>query len=181
MNSLKIDISSSIGLNHSLDGDDDDDDSVHTLQSNQSSIQLHKNHPKHHRYAIYPLRRLELLGKGSSSHVYKTIYWKSCTICAEKVLVSSDPSIRTLFIRELESLKKTITESGKKLCANIVHLLDVVPNPRDGTISLCLEYMDGGSLQDIVNNGGCQIESVLRGISKQILNGLKFLNDLQVY
>ena len=46
---------------------------------------------------------------------------------------------------------------------------------------LCKLGEDEFSVQDIVNNVGCQIESVLRGISRQILTGLKFLHDLQVY
>ena len=29
-------------------------------------------------------------------------------------------------------------------------LLGIVPNPHDGTLSICLEYLDAGSLQDVV-------------------------------
>jgi serine/threonine protein kinase len=48
---------------------------------------------------------------------------------------------------------------------------------RDGTISICLEYMNGGSLQDVVSSGGCQDELVLAGITRQILSGISFLHS----
>ena len=127
----------------------------------------------------FPLKRLDLLGRGSSSNVYRSIYLKNLTLCAEKVIVSADPAKRLLLLRELESLKKSV-KRGQDICPNIVQLLDVVSNPTDGTLSICLEYMNGGSLQDIVDAGGIQNEVVLRGISKQMLVGLKHLHDLRV-
>jgi hypothetical protein len=37
-----------------------------------------------------------------------------------------------------------------------------------GFVHLVVEYMDGGSLQDIVDNGGCSDESVLADLSYQV-------------
>ena len=129
--------------------------------------------------SLYPLKRLDALGRGSSAVVYRAVYLKTLTVCAEKVIVASDPNKRLLLMRELESLKKSVRK-GQDSCPNIVKLLDVVSNPTDGTLSMCLEYMNGGSLQDIVDNGGCKDEVVLRRIAKQMLNGLKFLHDLRI-
>lgn len=131
------------------------------------------------RASLYPLKRLDALGRGSSAVVYRAVYLKTLTVCAEKVIVASDPNKRLLLMRELESLKKSV-KKGQESCPNIVKLLDVVSNPIDGTLSMCLEYMNGGSLQDIVDNGGCKDEIVLRRIAKQMLNGLKFLHDLRI-
>ena len=39
-----------------------------------------------------------------------------------------------------------------------------------------MEYMDGGSLQDIADNGGVSDESVLANIAVQVLAGLDFLH-----
>ena len=39
-----------------------------------------------------------------------------------------------------------------------------------------MEYMDGGSLQDIADTGGCSDEVVLANIAMQILGGLSFLH-----
>ena len=46
-------------------------------------------------------------------------------------------------------------------------------------MSLMLEYMDGGSLQDIVDQGGCSDESTLASISVQALKGLQFMHENQ--
>lgn len=42
-----------------------------------------------------------------------------------------------------------------------------------------MEYMDGGSLQDIVEKGGCSDEGVLASIASQTLEGLLFLHQHQ--
>jgi serine/threonine protein kinase len=40
-----------------------------------------------------------------------------------------------------------------------------------------LEYIDGGSLQDIVDKGGCTDEEMLAAIAFQTLLGLDFLHS----
>lgn len=40
-----------------------------------------------------------------------------------------------------------------------------------------IEYMDGGSLQDIVDQGGCDDEPTLANIAVQALKGLLFLHE----
>lgn len=65
-------------------------------------------------------------------------------------------------------------------CQYIVELYDVLQNPVDGTLSLCLEYMNNGSLQDIVNRGGCTNETILASFCFQILAGLQFLHQFRM-
>ena len=48
----------------------------------------------------------------------------------------------------------------------IVQLLEVLSNPLDGTLSICLELLDGGSLQDLVRAGGCRDEARLASIGE---------------
>ena len=52
-----------------------------------------------------------------------------------------------------------------------------VPRVQEGSITIIVEYMDGGSLQDIVDTGGCQSEPVLANISWRVLQGLAFLHE----
>ena len=90
------------------------------------------------------LCRLEVIGRGSSATIYKAVILKSLTLCAEKVIVVSDASKRVQMMSELQSLKKTVRDrNGRSRCENIISLLDIVANPKDGTISICLEYMSG--------------------------------------
>jgi serine/threonine protein kinase len=140
----------------------------------------------------YPLCRLKFLGRGQSSSVYKSVLVNRMIVCAEKVVVVGNASKRVQLVRELESLKfslqykqdssdETSSSSASSMyCPYIVNLIDVLPNPRDGTLSVCLEYMDGGSLQDIVSMGGCSQERVLVGIASQMLTGLAFLHSKRI-
>ena len=93
-----------------------------------------------------PLYRLGIIGRGSSAIIYKSILLKSLQLCAEKVIVVTDPSKRVQMMSELQSLKKTVVGDNKgsvNRCLNIIGLLDIVSNPINGTISICLEYMNG--------------------------------------
>jgi serine/threonine protein kinase len=134
----------------------------------------------------FPVTRIETLGQGSSAVVYKSVMLNCLTVCAEKVVEVSDPSKRAQLRRELESLKQsqgfcpsptshsynnTNTNNSNNNNSNnnnnnqgsrfIVRLLEVLSNPFDGTLSVCLEYLDGGTLQDVVRRGGCKDEAWL--------------------
>ncbi|CAM9535021.1 unnamed protein product [Chrysoparadoxa australica] len=58
----------------------------------------------------------------------------------------------------------------------IVSFYDAFIDPSSGSVSMIVEYMDGGSLQDIVDTGGCSTETVLASIALQVLNGLAYLH-----
>lgn len=61
-------------------------------------------------------------------------------------------------------------------------LLTYCSNREDGVVSLMIEYMDGGSLQDIADQGGCDDEPTLANIAVQALKGLLFLHEnLQIH
>jgi serine/threonine protein kinase len=46
----------------------------------------------------------------------------------------------------------------------------------DATVSLMVEYMNGGSLQSIADSGGCDDPATLASIASQTLKGLRFLH-----
>jgi serine/threonine protein kinase len=58
----------------------------------------------------------------------------------------------------------------------IVDFYDAFSNIDEGGVALMMEYMDGGSLQDIVSEGGCDEEPTLASIAQQALVGLSFLH-----
>lgn len=62
-------------------------------------------------------------------------------------------------------------------CPQVLALYDAFIDPGTGMVNLVVEYMDGGSLQDVVDQGGCDDEDVLADITLQVLLGLKFLHD----
>lgn len=59
----------------------------------------------------------------------------------------------------------------------IVDFYDAFSALDEGGVGLMIEYMDGGSLQDIVDNGGCDDEASLASIALQGLTGLSFLHS----
>jgi serine/threonine protein kinase len=68
-------------------------------------------------------------------------------------------------------------EKGSTKCENILSFYDAFVDGNGGYIHLVVEYMDGGSLQDMVLQGGCQDESVLADISYQVLKVLCVARD----
>lgn len=61
-------------------------------------------------------------------------------------------------------------------CRNVLSLYNAFLDPKSGMINLVVEYMDGGSLEDLVRAGGCRDERVLADIAIQTLSGLAFLH-----
>eukprot|EP01041_Mallomonas_annulata_P004307 gene4307-8567_t len=61
--------------------------------------------------------------------------------------------------------------------SHIVDFYDAFSNLEEGGVALMMEYMDGGSLQDIVDQGGCDDERTLASIAQQGLAGLDFLHS----
>ena len=127
----------------------------------------------------YPVLRMEALGQGSSSIVYKAVMLHNLQVTAEKVFVIHDSHKRLQLFRELESLKSLCSDDGNghSSCPFLVNLLEVYSNPADGTLSMCLDYMDCGSLQQLINRGSCSDEMALASIAYQMTSGLRYLHD----
>eukprot|EP00595_Chromulina_sp_UTEXLB2642_P001918 CAMPEP_0196764700 /NCGR_PEP_ID=MMETSP1095-20130614/6680_1 /TAXON_ID=96789 ORGANISM="Chromulina nebulosa, Strain UTEXLB2642" /NCGR_SAMPLE_ID=MMETSP1095 /ASSEMBLY_ACC=CAM_ASM_000446 /LENGTH=659 /DNA_ID=CAMNT_0042120933 /DNA_START=170 /DNA_END=2149 /DNA_ORIENTATION=- len=141
------------------------------------------------------------LGSGASGVVMEALHIPTLTIVALKMLPVYNTQKRQQVSRELQILYKNlislqlINESlhienitlknyetnnnlqSKNTCLNVLSLYNAFIDPKSGMINLVIEYMDGGSLQDLVNRGGCQDEDILADIAIQTLYGLKFLHD----
>mmetsp|Transcript_17129 Transcript_17129/g.22222 ORF Transcript_17129/g.22222 Transcript_17129/m.22222 type:complete len:954 (-) Transcript_17129:243-3104(-) len=61
-------------------------------------------------------------------------------------------------------------------CYEIVSFHDAFISPATGSVSLVVEYMNGGSLQDLADQGGCPDEAFLASVANHTLRGLKFLH-----
>jgi serine/threonine protein kinase len=134
------------------------------------------------------LLRLCVLGKGAGGIVYKAVHVPSLRIVAIKKIAVFDQDKRHQMVRELKALYKNlvpIAGAGSSTargsiregpCPYIVAFHDAFITPSEGNISIVLEYMDGGSLQDIVDTGGCGLESVLANISYRFLLGIDFIH-----
>ena len=74
---------------------------------------------------------------------------------------------------------------GPALCPKIVAFYDAYLDSEQQTVSMVLEYMDGGSLQDFLDalvpgSPGLQNERVLAGIARDVLTALEFMHDRHI-
>lgn len=110
---------------------------------------------------------MEQLGQGSSGIVYKTLHKPTQKIVAMKDISVFDAEKRKQIIKELEALYSSN-------CSQLVGFYGAFYN--EGSISIALEYMEGGSMADITKVFGKIPEAVLSFITYQVLLGLKYLH-----
>nr|CCA21456.1 serine/threonine protein kinase putative [Albugo laibachii Nc14] len=131
--------------------------------------------------------KLSVLGRGASGVVHKVIHLPSLMLVAIKDIPVYECAKRHQLITEIKTLYNNLStlsdESTTKAprtlapCPEIVCLYDAFMNPNEGYVSIVVEYMDGGSLQDIVDSGGCKSERVLANIAQCVLRGLSHLHN----
>ncbi|KAL7686154.1 putative protein kinase [Plasmopara halstedii] len=133
------------------------------------------------------LVKLGILGRGASGVVHKALHVPSLMLVAVKVIPVFEYDKRHQLTAELTALYNNLatlpgaeaveTPRQSVACPELVCLYDAFMNPNEGNVSIVVEYMDGGSLQDIVDTGGCTNEVVLANISFRVLKGLAFLHN----
>ena len=118
------------------------------------------------------LEMLEILGKGASSLVRKALHRPSSTMLAVKILNVFDKGKRDQLLRELRTLYSNPLPW-------IVGFHDCLYD--EGAMYIVLEYMDGGSLADVLQivrdtgSGGLS-ELVLGKLTRHVLEGLNHLH-----
>lgn len=109
------------------------------------------------------------LGKGGFGVVYEGCDSETgSTVAIKQVYIKSVPKDELASIKmEIELLKKLTHE-------NIVRYIDSIE--QDGTLNIVLEYIEGGSLQDKVNQLGVLHEKLCNKYVVQVLQGLQYLH-----
>nr|CAD7456451.1 unnamed protein product [Timema tahoe] len=113
--------------------------------------------------------KLGELGAGNGGVVMKVKHRSSGLIMARKLIhLEVKPAIKKQIIRELKVLHD----------CNFAHIVGFYGAfYSDGEISICMEYMDGGSLDLILKKAGRIPESILGTITCAVLKGLSYLRD----
>lgn len=137
------------------------------------------------------------LGSGASSAIIEALHIPTLTIVALKMLPTSDSVELQYISSELSVLYQNLAElrlidarldedsnderekkqSFSSPCEHVLALYDAFLDTKSGMVNLVIEYMDGGSLEDLVDRGGCQDEHVIADIAHQVLLGLDFLHS----
>lgn len=131
------------------------------------------------------------LGTGASGSVVEALHVPTMTLVALKILPVHNPAknhhlaqeLAVLYanLAELRMVDKSIlmdasTPTVRETCPFVLSLYDAFVDTKSCKINLVMELMDGGSLHDVVNNGGTRDEAVLADISYQVLRGLEYLH-----
>ncbi|KAF5277247.1 hypothetical protein FQR65_LT00355 [Abscondita terminalis] len=113
--------------------------------------------------------KLGELGSGNGGVVMKVRHRSSRLIMARKLIhLEVKPAIKKQIIRELKVLHE----------CNFTHIVGFYGAfYSDGEISICMEYMDAGSLDLILKKAGRIPENILGKITAAVLKGLSYLRD----
>mmetsp|Transcript_12784 Transcript_12784/g.26973 ORF Transcript_12784/g.26973 Transcript_12784/m.26973 type:complete len:428 (-) Transcript_12784:57-1340(-) len=115
------------------------------------------------------------LGKGASGSVYKAVNRPTGEIVALKEIDALDKGNRDQMLTEVRTLCELPDTEG------LVKFFGAFYTAEDGRISIALEYMNAGSLEDcsaMMPNGKVP-ESILSMVCGKILTGLKYLHDVK--
>lgn len=128
---------------------------------------------------------LNELGHGAGGKVYKALYLPTFKLVAVKVIRVYDQKKRHQMVRELKSLYVNFVpiaeaDTGvEAACEELVIFYDAFTNPEAGSVSIVLEYMDGGSMEDCMHamNGSGAPEAAIANLAYCGLRGLAFLHE----
>ncbi len=118
------------------------------------------------------LIRYGALGQGASGYVEKAVHKPTKKIIALKVIpLQSNDKVKKQILLEL----KTLHDCD---CDNIVRSYGAFL--KDGLVHIALEYMDAGSLADVIKEVGKIPEQIIGMLAVQILRGLEYLHKQKV-
>lgn len=124
--------------------------------------------------SLSDLDKLAVLGHGNGGTVYKVRHRNSSTVFALKVLCfdCDTIAIRHQATREAEILKRV----------NSPHVVRChgVFDGQSGDLCFATEYMDAGSLHDLLRIRRILPERVIAGLARRVLEGLKYLHGMRI-
>ncbi|KAA8525853.1 hypothetical protein F0562_007708 [Nyssa sinensis] len=130
--------------------------------------------------SLSDLEKLTVLGHGNGGTVYKVRHRRANSVYALKVLRFGEDAtaIRQQAAREAEILKRVDSQFVIR-CHGV---FDNGFSDRDGRDDLCfvMEYMEAGSLHDILRVHQRLPEKIISGVARRVLEGLHYLHGMQI-
>eukprot|EP00250_Pteridium_aquilinum_P024855 c29704_g1_i1 orf=387-1445(-) len=127
------------------------------------------SHSQDAAFTLEDLETVKVLGKGSGGVVQLTCHkWTGQFFAVKVIQMNIEETVRKQIVRELR-----INQAMH--CPFVVVCYHAFYN--NGVISIVLEYMDGGSLADVLKSCRTIPEQLLAVICKQVLKGLIYLHQ----
>jgi len=136
-------------------------------------IDEYDSNEKTYQCASHEMCIFGVIGRGASSVVQKAIHIPTHRILALKKINTFEKEKRHQLLNEIRTLCEAPHEKG------LVEFHGAFYTPASGQISIALEYMDGGSLRDLVQSKKRIPEPILSVITHEILHGLNFLHRVR--
>ncbi|KAF4385300.1 hypothetical protein G4B88_026583 [Cannabis sativa] len=121
------------------------------------------------------LEKIQVLGSGNGGTVYKVRHRKTSEIYALKIIHTdsdSDSKVRRQLHREMEILRRTDSP-------HVVRCHEIFQKP-SGDFGILMEYMDSGTLENVLESEGTFSESKLADVARKVLNGLHYLHSRKI-
>lgn len=119
------------------------------------------------------LEKIQVLGHGNGGTVYKVRHKRTSATYALKVVHGDcDPVNRRQIFREISILRRTDSPYVVKCHA-------VFEKP-SGDIAILMEYMDRGTLENLIKSGVNFSEEILAKIAYQVVQGLEHLHNHKI-
>ncbi|CBI34873.3 hypothetical protein VitviT2T_022404 [Vitis vinifera] len=126
-----------------------------------------------YRCASHEMRIFGAIGSGASSVVQRAIHIPTHRIIALKKINIFEKEKRQQLLTEIRMLCEAPCYEG------LVEFHGAFYTPDSGQISIALEYMDGGSLADVIRVQKCIPEPVLSSMVRKLLHGLCYLHGVR--
>ncbi|KAL8110061.1 hypothetical protein AgCh_025970 [Apium graveolens] len=128
---------------------------------------------KTYKCASHEMRVFGAIGSGASSVVQRAIHIPMHRIIALKKINIFEKEKRQQLLTEIRTLCEAPCYQG------LVEFYGAFYTPDSGQISIALEYMDGGSLADIIRVRKQIPEEVLSLMVRKLLHGLSYLHGVR--
>ncbi|KAJ1289401.1 hypothetical protein BS78_02G161600 [Paspalum vaginatum] len=128
---------------------------------------------KAYRCASHEMHIFGPIGNGASSVVERAICIPVHRILALKKINIFEKEKRQLILNEMRTLCEACCYPG------LVEFHGAFYMPDSGQISIALEYMDGGSLADVIRVKTSIPESILSHVLHKVLFGLRYLHEVR--
>ncbi|KNC82719.1 STE/STE7 protein kinase, variant [Sphaeroforma arctica JP610] len=147
--------------------DDDNEEFSIDLPNVQSDTSLGVVNPSE-AVQLNDLQRLGVVGRGAGGVVQRALHVPTGRIFALKIIqLDVTPQVRKQILLELTTLYKAQSPYIVKFHGAFFS---------EGSISICLEYMEGGALSDLCQKSGRIPEKYLCHIAEQGLRGLQYMH-----